>query len=68
MKSSKTRTAKLRNGSSPNSRVHVSLVEALRGRLEVITGRINSRYMLSLVCASRSYPELIRRYSNDSML
>ncbi|GEM_PF-2748306 len=71
------------NASSPNSAGEVSqiprgtppewltrwqLASNLRDRLEMIYGDTNHRYMLRLAQGSHSYRELIRRYSNDSML
>ena len=40
----------------------------LQGRLEVIYGDADPRYLLRLAQRSGTYRELIRRYSNDSML
>jgi hypothetical protein len=40
----------------------------LMDRLELIYGNADSRTLLCLAQRSRTYRELIRRYSNDSML
>lgn len=39
-----------------------------RDRLEIIYGEANPGYLLRMIRRSRNYRELIRRYSNDSML
>ena len=75
---------KLRNDSSPSQghhRIEIprgtppqwltrwQLAATLRDRLEMMEGGVaNSHYMFRLALRSRSYLDLIRRYSNDSML
>ncbi len=74
---------KSQNGSSPNSRKKGSkasegesspddlrwqFASSMQDRLEMLTGRADPRYVLSLAARSHSLRELIRRYSNDSML
>lgn len=48
--------------------VRWQLASNLEDRLGAITGRANPRTILRLVQQARTYQELIRRYSNDSML
>lgn len=48
--------------------VRWQLASSLQDRLGIIYGRANPRYILRLVQQARNYQELIRRYSNDSML
>ena len=40
----------------------------LRDRLQVIYGDADPWYVLRFACGARTYRELIRRYSNASML
>ncbi len=74
---------KLPRSSSPNSPTDVSqiprgtpaswltrwqLAADLHARLEMISSESNKLVLLRLVQRSRSREDLIRRYSNDSML
>ncbi len=83
MYSSRNLTKRLRNVSSPNDHRDESqvlrgtppawltrwqLASRLRDRLEMIYGDSNHGYALRLTRVSRSYRDLIQRYSNDSML
>ncbi|MBI3333649.1 MAG: hypothetical protein HYZ93_06120 [Candidatus Omnitrophica bacterium] len=57
-------------GTPPAWLARWQLASNLRDRLEMIYGDVGMgrRSMLRLVQGSRNYRELIRRYSNDSML
>ena len=83
MINSKIRMKRSRNGSSPNKRsrnprmewgtpqasgVRLWFASNLTDRLMRISGHPNPRYIIRLAKYSLSYRELIRRYSNDSML
>ena len=84
MNSSKRITSRSRKSSSPNSAPDVSQVprgtptatltdrceiaSSLKDRLERITLCANPAYLIRLAEHSRAYRDLIRRYSNDSML
>ena len=84
MNSSRKITSRSRKSSSPNSAPDVSQVPRgtppgalaaragnasnLKDRLDRITGCADARYLMRLAEHSRTYRDLIRRYSNDSML
>ena len=83
MESLRSPMKRLPNGSSPNSRHEVSqvprgtpplwltrwqLAVSLQDRLEMIYGGSVRRTSMRLLTGSRSYQDLVRRYSNDSML
>lgn len=55
-------------GTPGSSGVRLEFATHLQDRLEVIYGNSDPRYLLRLAQHSRTYRELIRRYSNDSML
>lgn len=55
-------------GTPASSGVRWEFATHFRDRLEVIYGDADPTVLLRLVRRSRNYRELIRRYSNDSML
>ena len=55
-------------GTPPPGAFPLELASSMKDRLEVIYGDTDPRYVLRLARASRTYRDLIRRYSNDSML
>ena len=84
MNNSKKITSRSQKNSSPTSAPDVSQVPRgtppgaraaragnasnVKGRLDRITGCADPRYLMRLAEHSRVYRDLIRRYSNDSML
>ena len=83
MESLKNRMNRLQNGSSPNRWEEVSIVPrgtspawltrwqlaaTLKDRLEMIYGPTGRQPNVRLLQSSRNYRELVRRYSNESML
>ena len=55
-------------GTPPRREIRWEFATHFRDRLEVIYGDAEPGYLLRLIRRSRNYRELIRRYSNDSML
>ena len=72
MSNSKKPTNRLRKNYSPISYPDGSarwqFAPNLRDRLQLIYGDTDPRYVLRLIRQSRTYQDLIRRYSNDRML
>ena len=55
-------------GTPPAQLPRWHMAATLKDRLELIYGNTDVQYVLRLTKGSKSYRELIRRYSNDSML
>lgn len=55
-------------GTPGSSGILLEFATHLQDRLQVIYGDADPRYLIRLAQRSRTYRELIRRYSNDSML
>ena len=55
-------------GTPPAQLPRWQMATTLKDRLELIYGNSDVQYVLRLATGSRNYRELIRRYSNDSML